>query len=271
MGGVLALYTGYFRPNPAYPSQIVGVAWMNQDLVATHLVAGTAEPVPGTPPTVPRSPGRPPQLAGRGVQSGWKMRDSRGGFYADGKASVPLHDGARRSSSTAPAASRSGGGSDVGRVPHSRGRPAEPRPDRRQGGRCPGWRQRRRRLGRTRRTSSSTPGGPVWAPTATATSSTSPATSCPGRAGRRDGGGRVRRGMELDIHPKTVTFTTFAPAAGRPRPQPAKLLPAMLPSRPLPRPGPPGLRRRHGPCSVGSGPAANIGGFVNHARSGVVP
>jgi hypothetical protein len=39
----------------------------------------------------------------------------------------------------------------------------------------------------------------------------------------------VRRGMELDIHPKTVTFTTFAPAAGQPFGLAAtKLLPAMV-------------------------------------------
>src|SRR5690242_2272849 len=41
-----SLYTGYFRPDPAYPSQIVGVAWMNQNLLSTHLFAGTAEPLP---------------------------------------------------------------------------------------------------------------------------------------------------------------------------------------------------------------------------------
>ena len=38
------MYTGYFRPDPAHPSQIVGVAWMDQALVTTHLIAGTREP-----------------------------------------------------------------------------------------------------------------------------------------------------------------------------------------------------------------------------------
>ena len=39
----------------------------------------------------------------------------------------------------------------------------------------------------------------------------------------------VQRGMELDIHPKTVTFTTFHPAAGQPFGLAAtKLLPAMV-------------------------------------------
>jgi hypothetical protein len=39
-----AMYTSYFRPDPAHPSQIVGVAWMDQALVVTHLIAGTREP-----------------------------------------------------------------------------------------------------------------------------------------------------------------------------------------------------------------------------------
>jgi hypothetical protein len=44
VGRVPAMYTGYFRPDPAHPSQIVGVAWMDQALVTTHLIAGTREP-----------------------------------------------------------------------------------------------------------------------------------------------------------------------------------------------------------------------------------
>ena len=44
VNGVPALYTGYFRPDPAYPSQIVGAAWMDQSVTATHLIAGTKEP-----------------------------------------------------------------------------------------------------------------------------------------------------------------------------------------------------------------------------------
>jgi hypothetical protein len=51
-----ALYSAYFRPDPAYPSQVVGVAWMDQDLTATHLLAGTAEPVAGTSPAAAQVP-----------------------------------------------------------------------------------------------------------------------------------------------------------------------------------------------------------------------
>jgi hypothetical protein len=58
-GGTPAgLYTGFFRPDAAYPAQIVGVAWMAV------------------------------------FNSSWKMRDSRGGFYTTGRPVVPLKDGA---------------------------------------------------------------------------------------------------------------------------------------------------------------------------------
>ena len=35
-GATSALYSAYFRPDAAVPSQIVSVAWMNQDLSSTH-------------------------------------------------------------------------------------------------------------------------------------------------------------------------------------------------------------------------------------------
>jgi hypothetical protein len=56
--------------------------------------AGTAEPVPGTAPADAQVP---QDLRSRLVavfNSGWLMKDSRGGFYNGGKSVVPLHDGA---------------------------------------------------------------------------------------------------------------------------------------------------------------------------------
>jgi len=35
-GATPALCSAYFRPDAAVPSQIVSVAWMNQDLSSTH-------------------------------------------------------------------------------------------------------------------------------------------------------------------------------------------------------------------------------------------
>ena len=93
-GATPALYSAYFRPNADYPSQIVGVAWMNQDLTSTHLFAGTAEPVPGRRRPPPRSRATCATELVAVFNSGWKMADSRGGFYAGGKSLVPLQDGA---------------------------------------------------------------------------------------------------------------------------------------------------------------------------------
>ena len=166
-GATPALYSAYFRPNADYPSQIVGVAWMNQALTSTHLFAGTAEPVPGMTPAAAQVPR---DLRSRLVavfNSGWKMADSRGGFYAGGKSLVPLQDGA------ASLVIDKSGRVTVGRwgrdVPAGSGRrrrPPEPATDRRRrptGRRA--RRQRHRSLGHARTTSSSSPGAPVSAPT----------------------------------------------------------------------------------------------------------
>lgn len=94
VGGVPALYTGYFRPDPHYPSLVVGTAWMDQNLTHTHLIAGTREP--GGPPW-PDGGQVPAALRSALLavfNSGWKMADANGGYYAHGRTAVPLRDGA---------------------------------------------------------------------------------------------------------------------------------------------------------------------------------
>ena len=99
VGGDPALYTAYFRPDPAAPSVIAGVAWMNQSLLRTRLVAGTADPVPpgggepadGDGAQVPASL-RPALVAT--FNSGFKLKDAHGGYYAGGREVAPLRDGA---------------------------------------------------------------------------------------------------------------------------------------------------------------------------------
>lgn len=46
VGGSPPVYTAYFRPDPQSPSVVAGVAWMNQSLVQTRLIAGTTDPAP---------------------------------------------------------------------------------------------------------------------------------------------------------------------------------------------------------------------------------
>jgi Phosphodiester glycosidase len=93
VGGVPAMFTSYFRPDPAYRSQIVGVAWLDQSLTSTRLIAGTREPGGGWPEgaQVPAQM-RPTLLAA--FNSGWKMKDIKGGFFADGRQVKALQDGA---------------------------------------------------------------------------------------------------------------------------------------------------------------------------------
>lgn len=90
--GQTTMFTSYFRPDPAHPSVLVGVAALNQAELRTTLVAGTKEPVAAG------APGRvPPALRGSLVavfNSGWKMAEARGGYYADGQQVVALHEGA---------------------------------------------------------------------------------------------------------------------------------------------------------------------------------
>lgn len=91
--GAPVLYTGYFRPDPSYPSQVVGAAWVNQTVASTHLIAGTREPTSGGPGQAQVTPAMRPTLVAA-FNSGWKMKDINGGFYVDGHTVLPLRDGA---------------------------------------------------------------------------------------------------------------------------------------------------------------------------------
>lgn len=84
-----AVYTTFFRPDLEHASVVVGAAWLRSDAVRAHLVAGTTQPVHDDtqPASVPRSD-RPSLVAT--FNSGWRMRDIRGGFYLAGRTPVAL-------------------------------------------------------------------------------------------------------------------------------------------------------------------------------------
>lgn len=225
------LYTAWFRPDPAYRSQIVGVAWMNQDLVSTHLFAGTAEPVPGTAPAGAQVP---PDLRTRLVamfNSGWKMRDCRGGFYAAGRSVVPLRDGV--ASLVIDGSGRVGVGRwgrdvrmgpDVAAVRQNLdlvvdgGRPVDGLADNATGA----WGTPHNQFQYTWRSGLGTDrgGNLVYV--------VGDRLTLAGLAGAMAAAG-VQRGMELDIHPKTVLFSVVHPTGGAaPGLDAAKLLPEMV-------------------------------------------
>jgi hypothetical protein len=91
--GAPAIYTSFFRPDPQYPSVVAGVAWIRARDTRAHLVAGTREPGgKGWPGGARVAPGEVPALVAT-FNSGWKMTDTRGGFYLAGRSNGQLLPG----------------------------------------------------------------------------------------------------------------------------------------------------------------------------------
>jgi hypothetical protein len=91
--GATALYTSLIRPDAQYPSVVAAVAWIRARDTSAHLVAGTREPSGESWPggaQVP--PADVPKLVAT-FNSGWKMTDTRGGFYLAGRRTGDLMAG----------------------------------------------------------------------------------------------------------------------------------------------------------------------------------
>jgi hypothetical protein len=90
VNGLPAMYAAFLRPDPLHTSLVTAVAWMDPTLVKAVGYAGAVEP--GGGPWVNQAPVpdalRPALLAA--FNSGFKMRDARGGYYADGRMGRPL-------------------------------------------------------------------------------------------------------------------------------------------------------------------------------------
>ncbi|WP_436531581.1 phosphodiester glycosidase family protein [Actinoplanes sp. HUAS TT8] len=87
------IYTGFLRPDRQHLSIVAGVAWIRAAGTVTHLVAGTAQP--GGAPW-PGNAAVPSGDVGKLVatfNSGFKMKDTPGGFFLGGRYSQPLTDG----------------------------------------------------------------------------------------------------------------------------------------------------------------------------------
>ncbi|NMI01665.1 hypothetical protein [Pseudonocardia acidicola] len=94
VGGLPGLYTGYFRPDPRYPSLVVGAAWMDQALLSTRLIAGTREPGGAGWPSGSQVPTALRSILAATFNSGFRLTDAQGGYYAHHRTAVPLRDGA---------------------------------------------------------------------------------------------------------------------------------------------------------------------------------
>lgn len=99
VGAAVPLYTAYFRPDLQTPSVVAGVAWLNQSLVRTRLIAGTTDPAgPSRAATVDGSGAQVPAALRATLlatfNSGFKLKDARGGYYTRGRQVQTLRDGA---------------------------------------------------------------------------------------------------------------------------------------------------------------------------------
>lgn len=231
VGGAPALYTGYFRPNPAYPSQVVGVAWIDQSLTSTHLIAGTRQPGGrGWPGGAQVPPGLRPTLLAA-FNSGWKMKDITGGFYAAGRTAVPLRDGdASLVIDSSGRVTVGQWGRDVSMSPQvaavrqnldliiDGARPVPGLADNPTGA----WGSARNQFQFTWRSGLGTDrtGNLIYV--------AGDKLTLAGLAQAMVAAG-VQRGMELDIHPDLVTFNTYRPDPGAPSGVTgSKLLPGMV-------------------------------------------
>jgi hypothetical protein len=92
--GLPAIYETMVRPDAIHTSYVVGVAWMDTELLKATLYSGSA--IPGGGPythTAPISPTDATTLVA-GFNAGFLMSDANGGYYTDNKTVVPLRTGA---------------------------------------------------------------------------------------------------------------------------------------------------------------------------------
>lgn len=92
-GGRPLIYTSYLRPDRRHLSVVAGVAWMRAGTSGAHLVAGTQQPGGARWPGHAAVPAADvPKLVAT-FNSGFKMADTPGGFYLNGRSSRPLRNG----------------------------------------------------------------------------------------------------------------------------------------------------------------------------------
>jgi len=92
--GIPAIYETRLRPDAVHTSEVVGVAWMDPKLLKATLYSGSI--IPGGGPytnTAPVSPSDASSLVAA-FNAGFLMSNSNGGYYTDGRAEVPLVNGA---------------------------------------------------------------------------------------------------------------------------------------------------------------------------------
>lgn len=89
--GVPAMYEAQFRADDVYTSQITSAVWIDPTLLRVALVPGAYEPG-GEWAQTPYINAAQVPYAVAAFNGGFRMQDSRGGFYLNGREAVPLRD-----------------------------------------------------------------------------------------------------------------------------------------------------------------------------------
>jgi hypothetical protein len=94
VGGIPAVYEAFLRPDAAHTGEVTGVAWMDTKLLRAQLYSGSY--VPGGGPWKFTAPIKPDAAASlvAAFNSGFRMRDSLGGYYSEGRMFRALRPGA---------------------------------------------------------------------------------------------------------------------------------------------------------------------------------
>lgn len=90
VGGLHGLYVTTMRPDPVHTSLVAGVAWMDPKLLSFTLFAGGAEPGGGSWPNMGPINSTEASSLVAAFNSGFRMRDARGGYYSNGRTAYPL-------------------------------------------------------------------------------------------------------------------------------------------------------------------------------------
>jgi uncharacterized protein YigE (DUF2233 family) len=92
--GVPAVYETYLRPDPVHTSVVVGVAWMDTELLRATLYSGST--IPGGGPWQNSAPinAQAASTLVAAFNSGFRTSDANGGYYTEDKTVVPLRQGA---------------------------------------------------------------------------------------------------------------------------------------------------------------------------------
>ena len=91
--GLPAIYETRLRPDAVHTSEVVGVAWMDTDLLRATLYSGSQIPGGGTfSHTAPILPSDASRLVAA-FNAGFIMSQANGGYYTDGRTILPLVDG----------------------------------------------------------------------------------------------------------------------------------------------------------------------------------